>query len=37
MNEREQAHIAFYLQRLHYWKGRKPAFSTARLLVAGEF
>jgi hypothetical protein len=34
MNERQQAHIAYYLRRLEYWKGRKPAFSTARLLAA---
>jgi hypothetical protein len=34
MNERQQAHINFYLQRLEYWKGRKPAYSTARLLAA---
>ena len=34
MNERQQAHIDFYLRRLEYWKGRKPASSTARLLAA---
>lgn len=34
MNERQQAHINYYLQRLEYWKGRKPACSTARLLSA---
>jgi hypothetical protein len=34
MTERQQAHINFYLQRLEYWKGRKPAYSTARLLAA---
>jgi hypothetical protein len=34
MNERQQAHVDFYLQRLEYWKGRKPAYSTARLLAA---
>lgn len=34
MNERQQAHIQFYLQRLEYWKDRKPASSTARLLAA---
>jgi hypothetical protein len=34
MNERQQTHIDFYLQRLEYWKGRKPAYSTARLLAA---
>lgn len=34
MNERQQFHIDYYLQRLEYWKGRKPAYSTARLLAA---
>ena len=34
MNERQQSHIDYYLQRLKYWKGRKPTFSTARLLAA---
>lgn len=34
MNERQQAHIAHYLQRLEYWKGRKPNNTTARLLAA---
>lgn len=34
MNERQQSHIDYYLQRLEYWKGRKPAYSTARLLAA---
>ena len=34
VNERQQLHINFYLQRLEYWKGRKPAYSTARLLAA---
>lgn len=34
MNERQQAQIDFYLQRLEYWNGRKPASSTARLLAA---
>jgi hypothetical protein len=34
MNERQQSHIDYYLQRLEYWKGRKPACSTARLLAA---
>jgi len=34
MNERQQAHIDFYLQRLEYWKGRKPSVSNARLLAA---
>lgn len=34
MNERQQAHIYFYLERLEYWKGLKPQCSTARLLAA---
>lgn len=34
MNERQQSHIDYYLQRLEHWKGRKPAYSTARLLAA---
>jgi hypothetical protein len=34
MNGRQQAHIDYYLQRLDYWKGRKPTCSTARLLAA---
>ena len=34
MNERQQSHIDYYLRRLAYWKGRKPAASTAKLLAA---
>jgi len=34
MNERQQSHIDYYLQRLQYWRERKPAYSTARLLAA---
>lgn len=34
MNSRQQAHVDFYLQRLEYWKGRKPTASNARLLAA---
>ncbi len=34
MNERQWAHIDHYLQRLEYWKDRRPAYSTARLLAA---
>ena len=34
MNERQQAHIDFYLERLDYWKRHRPASSTARLLAA---
>ena len=34
MNERQQAHIDFYLERLSYWKLHRPASSTAMLLAA---
>jgi hypothetical protein len=34
MGGRRQAHIAYYLRRLEYWKGRKPAYSAVRLLAA---
>jgi hypothetical protein len=34
MNERQQSHIDYYLERLEYWRKRKPASSTARLLAA---
>jgi hypothetical protein len=34
MNERQRSHIDYYLERLEYWKERKPAYSTARLLAA---
>ncbi len=34
MNERQQAHIDHYLRRLAYWRERKPACTTARLLAA---
>ncbi len=34
MNERQQSHIDYYLRRLEYWNGRKPACLTARLLAA---
>jgi hypothetical protein len=34
MNERQQSHIDHYLRRLEYWKSRKPAYSTARMLAA---
>jgi hypothetical protein len=34
MTERQHAHIGYYLERLEHWKGRKPAYSTARLLAA---
>jgi hypothetical protein len=34
VNQRQQSHIDYYLQRLEYWKSRKPTYSTARLLAA---
>jgi hypothetical protein len=34
MNERQQSHVNFYLQRLEYWEGRKPSGSTPRLMAA---
>jgi hypothetical protein len=34
VNERQQAHIDFYLERLGYWKSHRPHNSTARLLAA---
>src|SRR5215207_4078594 len=34
MNERRQAHIDFYLERLEYWRSYRPHHSTARLLAA---
>lgn len=34
MNERQQAHVDYFLERIEYWKERKPASSTARLLAA---
>jgi hypothetical protein len=34
MNERQQAHIDYYLRRLEYWRERNPAATTARLLAA---
>jgi hypothetical protein len=34
MNERQQSHIDYYLQRLEYWQGLMPAASTPRLLAA---
>ena len=33
MNERQQAHVDFYLQRLAYWRVGKPASLSARLLA----
>jgi hypothetical protein len=34
MNDRQQSHIAYYLQRLPYWRKRKTSYSTARLPAA---
>ena len=34
MNERQQAHINCYLDRLDYWRAHRPHNSTARLLAA---
>lgn len=34
MNERQQSHIDHYLLRLEYWQGRRPTYSTARMLAA---
>ena len=34
MNERQQTHIDFYLERLDYWRTHRPNQSTARLLAA---
>ncbi len=34
MNERQRAHIDFYLRRLKYWRTHRPYHSTARLLAA---
>jgi hypothetical protein len=34
MNERQQYHIDFYLERLEHWRTHKPNNSTARLLAA---
>ena len=34
MNERQQAHSDFYLERLEYWQRRKPSGSTPRLMAA---
>lgn len=34
MNERQQSHIDYYLERLEYWRGRKPDNAYARMLAA---
>jgi hypothetical protein len=34
MNERQQSHIAYFLERVEYWRERKPDMTTARMLAA---
>ena len=34
MNERQQAHIEHYLERLEYWNSRKRTGTSARMLAA---
>jgi hypothetical protein len=34
VNGRQKAHVDCFLERLEYWKARKPDSSTARLLAA---
>ena len=34
MNERQQAHVDYYLQRLEYWETRKHTGTSARMLAA---
>lgn len=34
MNERQQAHIAYFLERVEYWKGQKRDQTVARMLAA---
>lgn len=34
MNERQQAHIDYFLERIEYWKGRNRDETTARMLAA---
>lgn len=34
MNERQQAHISYFLKRIEYWKGLKRDYWTARMLAA---
>jgi len=36
MNERQQSHVDFYLERLDYWRTHRPHNPTARLLAARE-
>lgn len=34
MNERQQAHIDYFLERVEYWKGLKREYWSARMLAA---
>lgn len=34
MNERQQAHITYFLERAEYWKGLKRDYWAARMLEA---
>ena len=34
MNERQQAHIDYILERVEYWKGLRPDYWAARMLAA---
>jgi hypothetical protein len=34
MNERQQAHIDYFLQRIEYWQGLRRDYWVARMLAA---
>jgi hypothetical protein len=34
VNERQQAHIDYFLNRIEYWKGLKRDYRVARMLAA---
>jgi hypothetical protein len=34
MNERQQSHIAYFLERVEHWKGRGRDYWSARMLAA---
>ena len=34
MNERQQAHVTYFLERVEYWKGLKREYWAARMLAA---
>jgi hypothetical protein len=36
MNERQQAHINYFLERVVYWRDLKRDETTARMLAAGD-